>query len=66
MSVKTYRTNYDYLHSCSSYEMAEVLTTILIGIYEQCTDTEMTDEFIELNKIALAGWLESPVIQGRH
>ena len=66
MSVRTYKTNYEYLHGCSASEMADVLATLLIGMYSQCTGIEMNEEFIALNKIALEGWLNSPIVQGCH
>lgn len=57
-------TNYEYLKVCDLEDMAEILTALLVEIWEECYGKVMSENQIAENCIAMEEWLNSSVISG--
>lgn len=57
-------TNYDYLKVCTLEDMAEILTALLVEIWEECYGKVMSENQIAENCLAMEEWLNTPVTSG--
>lgn len=64
MNTKNYISNYDYIKGCSVEELAEMLTTLTIQMYQAITGMDIDERSIELNVLATKQWLKEPIVNG--